>query len=55
MKSTRGTVGISIMIMSVPSMMVAGSTVPLELHEILECESIPELLPVGLILYKVLI
>ena len=55
MKSTRGTVGISIMIMPVPSMMVAGSTVPLELHKISECESILELLPVGLILCKILV
>ena len=55
MVSARGTVGISIMIMSVPSMMVAGSTIPLELNEISECKSIPELLPVGLILYKILV
>ena len=55
MKSTRGMVGISIMIISVPSMMVAGSTVPLELYKISQCESIPEILPVGLILCKILI
>ena len=55
MKSTRGTVGTSIMVMSVPSTTVAGSTVSLELHKISECESIPKLLPVGLILYKILI
>ena len=55
MKSTRGMVGISIMAMLVPSMMIAGSTIPLELHKISECESIPELLLVGLILYKILI
>ena len=55
MKFARGIVGISIMIISVPYMMVAGSTVPLELHKISKCESIPELLPVGLILCKVLI
>ena len=55
MKSTRGMVGISIMVMPVPSMMVAGSIVPVELHKISECERIPELLPVGLMLCKILI
>ena len=48
-------VGISIMIMPVPYMMVARSTIPLELHKISKCERIPELLPVGLILCKILI
>ena len=55
MESARGTMGISIMIMPMPSMMVPGSTVLLELHKISECESIPEFLLVGLILCKVLI
>ena len=55
MKSTRGMVGISIMVMSVTSMMVVGSNVPLELRKISKCESIPEILPVGLILCKILI
>ena len=36
MESARCAVGISIMIMSVPSMMVTGSTVPLELNKIPE-------------------
>ena len=48
-------VGISIMVMPVPSMMVVGSAIQLELHEISECESIPKFLPVGLILCKILI
>ena len=36
MESARCAVGISIMVMSVPSMLVAGSTVPLELKKISE-------------------
>lgn len=47
-------VGITIMIMSVPSVMVAGPTIPLELNKITEREGLPELLPIGLVLCKII-